>query len=123
MGFLSGIFGSKSDWDGSRYVEKIAGTKFWHEHFIDKDEMKRYGQILALDLDPFGPRTREQSPATIVGELIFLLQVCEMHNDKKAASYVARAIKDLLENHENILPKFSSMKFISEGYLSHLKNA
>jgi hypothetical protein len=40
MGFFSGMFGSKSEWDGSRYVENIAGTKFWHEHFIDKDEMK-----------------------------------------------------------------------------------
>ena len=120
MGFLSGIFGSKSEWDGSRYVENIAGIKLWHEHFIDKDEMKRYGQILAQNLDPLGPRIREQSPATIVGELIFLLQACDMHNDKQGANYVARAIKDLLENHENLLPKFSSMKFVAEGYLSHL---
>lgn len=119
MGFFSGMFGSKSEWDGSRYVENIAGTKFWHQHFIDKDEMKNYGQMLALELDPLGPRVREQSPATIVGELIFLLQVSEMHNDKKGANYVAKAIKDLLENHENLLPKFSRMKFVAEGYLSH----
>ena len=73
------------------------------KYSIDKDEMKRYGQILAQNLDPLGPRIREQSPATIVGELIFLLQACDMHNDKQGANYVARAIKDLLENHENLL--------------------
>jgi len=81
MGFFSGLFGSASEWDGSRYIEKMTGTKFWHERFIDKDEMKRHGQFIAHQIDPLGPRLRAQSQQTIIGELIFLLKTTEQQNE------------------------------------------
>ena len=120
MGFFSGMFGSSSEWDASRYVENIVGSKFWHEQFIDKDEMKAYGQLIALELNPLGPRMQNQSQNTIVGELIFLLNATRRQNDRTGARNVALAIEHLLDSHENKLPNFSRMKFISEGYMEHL---
>ena len=120
MGFFSGLFGSNSQWDGSRYVEKIAGTKIWHQHFIDKDAMKVYGQRIAHEFDPFGPRLRKQSIETIVGELIFLLQETKNQNDIEGTKWVVKAINHLLEHYEDRLPAYAQMKFIAEGYLDQV---
>jgi hypothetical protein len=103
MGFLSGIFGSNSEWDASNYVSKVAGNKFWHESFIDKDLMKDEGQRVASFLDPLGSSRREQSPDTIVGELLYLLNVCRSRGDNKGIKAVSLAIKHLMENHHEKL--------------------
>lgn len=120
MGFFSGLFGTKSEWDGSNYVEEICGEKLWHKNFIDKDEMKRYGQEIALQDDPLGARVRIQSPLTIVGELIYLLQTCELHDDDMGCIRVSRAIEHLIKNHEDKLHKFASMRLSTTSYSSYL---
>jgi hypothetical protein len=120
MGFFSGLFGSSSEWDASKYVENFIGTKYWHENFIDKDEMRRLGQLVAHEFDPTGPSTQKQSPNTIVGELVFLLEATRLQNDKDGARNVARAIENLLSTHEAELPRFARMKFISVGYMDNL---
>jgi hypothetical protein len=122
VGFVDKLFNiaEKSEWDGIRYVETISGTEFWHTCSINKKDMKIYGQKIAFELDPDGPRIRQQSASTIVGELIFLLQTTEMADDVKGANYVAIAITSLLENHEKKLPLFSQMEFIAAGYLNYI---
>ena len=121
MGFLSGIFGSQSEWDGAAYVEKISGNKFWHRNFIDKDEMRRYGISIAMEDDPLNTAPRApQSPKTIVGELIYLFDTCVEREDDAGAKAVARSIKHFLDNHQSRLSQFSDMRFISVGYTDYL---
>jgi len=91
MGFLSGIFGSGSEWDGAAYVEKISGNKFWHQNFIDKDEMRRIGISIAMEDDPLNSSPRApQSPNTMVRELSYLFAACLDNEDESGAQVVAR---------------------------------
>jgi hypothetical protein len=121
MGFLSGIFGGAADWDGANYVAKLSGSKFWHKNFIDKDQMRRAGVAIAVELDPLNMAPREpQSIKTIVGELIYLLETCETQNDKAGARNVARAIQHLLSNNGDGLPVFADMKLITTSYQDYL---
>ncbi len=116
MGFFSGIFGGSSDWDASNYVEKVTGNKFWHKGFINKDEMRQYGQEMALQTDPMGARKRPQGPDTIVGELVYLMLIAESQNDEKAQKYIARTMQYLLDNQQSRLPFDASLRFVSTGY-------
>jgi len=121
MGFLSGIFGSGSEWDGAAYVDKISGNKFWHQNFIDKDEMRRFGISIAMEDDPLNSSPRApQSPKTIVGELIYLFDACLDKEDEAGAKAVARSIKHLLDNHKSRLPQYSDMRLMSIGYADYL---
>lgn len=121
MGFLSGIFGSGAEWDGAAYVAKVSGNKFWHRRFIDKDQMRRYGIGLAMEVDPLDTSPRgQQSPKTIVGELIYLFETCVKDQDEVGARAVAKAIQHLLTNYPNRIPQYSDMRFMSIGYMDYL---
>jgi len=120
MGFFSSIFGSSSNWDGSQYVEKVTGNKFWHKAFINKDEMRRYGQEIAFEADPMGPRKRAQGPDTIVGELIYLMMVAESQDDETALKAIARTMKYLLDNEERRLPVDAQLRFMMVGYHNYV---
>jgi len=120
MGFFSGIFGGSSDWDASNYVEKVTGNKFWHREFINKDEMRQYGQEMAQESDPMGPRIRAQGPYTIVGELVYLMMVAESQDDDKAQRAIAKTMKHLLENEQSRLPVDANLRFMMAGYHNYV---
>lgn len=120
MGFFSSIFGSSSDWDGSRYVERVTGNKFWHAGFIDKDEMRQFGQDMAARMDIMGARVRKQGPDTMVHELVFLMMACEQAGDTQGQKYVARAMKHALDNLGHKLPQFTELTFSASGYRDYV---
>ena len=99
MGFFSGMFGTNSLWDGSKYIEKVTGQKFWHNGFIDKDNAIEYGRQFAMYIDPKGARRRPQDVNSLIGELIYYFQLCEGNGDEKALRYIATAMKKLAEDH------------------------
>jgi hypothetical protein len=99
MGFLSGIFGKSSEWDGSHYIASVCGQKFWHKAFIDKDNAIEFGRRLAFEVDPMGPRIRSQDVVTLMGELIYYFNICEERHDETALRYISRAMKKYVENH------------------------
>jgi len=106
MGFFSDIFGTRSDWDASKYVGKVVNRRFWHRVFIDYNEMRNNGLRVAYELDPLNTRLAEpQSPKTIVGELIFLFKTCRDKGDTDATNFIVKAIIHLLDNHLEKLPK------------------
>lgn len=121
MGLLSGIFGSGSEWDGAAYVDKISGNKFWHQNFVDKDEMRKFGISIAMEDDPLNTSPRvPQPPKTIVGELIYLYDACLDKEDEAGAKVVARSIKHLLDNYKSRFPQYSDMRPMSVGYSEYL---
>ena len=121
MGFFSALIGTSSEWDGAGYVAKLAGSKFWHSNFIDKELMRRAGVDFAFESNPLDVAiTMPQSSMTIPGELIYLLKVCESQGDKKGARWVARAMSDLLEKHSSKIWDFTDMKFQLTDYQEYL---
>ena len=118
MGFFSGMFGTKSQWDGSKYIESKCGVKFWHNGFIDKDNAIEYGRQFAMQLDPGGARRRPQDVYSLIGELIFYFQLCQSNGDEKAVRYIARTMKIFTEEYPD---KNSLGYFIAEtNYLNYL---
>jgi hypothetical protein len=99
MGFLSGIFGNDSPWDGSHFIETITRNKFWHKGFIDKDEAISFGQRFAMEVDPMGARLRQQDVTTLIGELIFYFQTCENAGDFDAVRSIAAAMSKYIEKY------------------------
>ena len=97
MGFFSGIFGKNSQWDGSQYIEKKCGQKFWHNSFIDKDEAFKYGQEFAMEVDPLGARKRQPDMHTLMGELIYYFQICESRDDENALRIIAKVMSKYME--------------------------
>lgn len=93
MGFFSGMFGANSPWDGSKYISKVCGEKFWHAGFIDKDIAIEYGREFARQIDPFGARIRPQDKHSLIGELICYFQMCEEIGDEKALRFIVKAMK------------------------------
>lgn len=121
MGFLSGIFGGSSEWDGAKYVEAVCEKKLWHKYFIDMDEMRRHGLAIALEDDFLNTAPRaEQSPKTIVGELVFLFEACLRQSDEEGLRAISKAINHLLSNHQSKLYPSSEMRFMSIGYRRYL---
>lgn len=99
MGFLSGMFGTNSPWDGAKYIEKVSGQKFWHNGFIEKDNSIQFGKEFAMQEDPLGPRIRSQDKHSLMGELIYYFQICESNGDEKALKYIARAMKKYIDDY------------------------
>ena len=99
MGFFSGLFGKASEWDGSRYIEKVSGQKFWHKAFIDKDAAIDYGMRFALEVDMLGPRVRSQDVFTLMGELIYYFEICEERGDNTALRYIARSMSRYIDDY------------------------
>ncbi len=121
MGFFSSLIGASSEWDGASYVAKLAGSKFWHSNFIDKDVMRRAGVDFAFESSPLDAAIRmPQSPMTIPGELIYLLNACEHQGDTQGARKVARAMLDLLQKHSDSIWQFTEMKFMLTNYQDYL---
>ena len=117
MGFFSGIFGTGSYWDGSKYVANVVNNKFWYNSFIDLDEMRNYGIRVAYQLDPLNVRMNEpQSAKTVVGELVFLFKECRAKEDTAAINSIVKAIIHLLEKHKNELPRGAESFLTLECY-------
>ena len=121
MGFFSALLGTGSEWDGANYVAKIAGTKFWSKNFIDKDKVRQAGiaysfYFYPLDTSAF-PR---QSPMTIPGELIYLLEVCDRQGDTVGAKLVARAMLDLLQIYSDKIHESTDLRFMLTNYQEYL---
>jgi len=99
MGFLSGIFGKNSEWDGSHYIAKISGQKFWHKAFIDKDAAINFGVEFASEVDMLGPRIRAQDVITLMGELIYYFQICEQRSDEVALRCISKAMSRYIDDY------------------------
>jgi len=83
--------------------------------------MREYGIAIALEDDPINtPRSAAQSHKTIIGELIYLLEICEMQGDNQGYRYVALAIDHPLNNNKDQLNQFSTMRFIATSYKNYL---
>ena len=121
MGFFSSMFGSDSEWSGSKYVEFVTGKKFWYEGFIDMDEMREHGVATAMKDDPIrSTRQMKQSPQTIVGELIYLLETCEVKRDEKGCKAVSTAIQHLLKENSEQLSISLKGEFMMTRYRNYL---
>jgi len=121
MGFFSALIGTSSEWDGASYVAKLAGNKFWHSNFINKDAMRQAGVDFAFESSPLDAAIKiSQSPMTIPGELMYLLKVCESQGDKNGARWAARAMSDLLQKHSSKIWDFTEMKFSTTAYEDYL---
>ena len=117
MGFLSGVFGTNSEWDGYKYVEQVVGRKFWHKNFIDKDAMRANGQFISLQDYPLSTsRDQKQSPFTLVGELVYLMDSCEEVDDFIGQKAVARAMDRLLKSHGHQISPSADARFMMTAY-------
>lgn len=116
MGLLNVLLGNKSSpYDGIQFVYNTARYKC-NEYYINKNEMKAYSQHLALRIDPMGPMLRPESPLTLVGDLVYLMEIYERADNLKGMVAVANAMKAA----ENIFnyPGHVSIQFSRTAYMS-----